>query len=219
MKSPVAAGRTIGVLLLLQLAAGLMAPYMMLRPLGDLFTYNANDPAKSFQVRLSVMLLFLGAVIVLAISFTAGPALRERGRVIGLWVIALAVVNFSLQCVENAAWMSMFNFSQVCESGRNEPCHVSDSRRISALVLEMGALHTSAVHGNLDVRVVSRVLARRVDTKCAGGLWYVGDSHANHRYHAAAIHSVSDAVDECHGFASGLRLRRDRRVVDRERFP
>jgi uncharacterized protein DUF4386 len=112
MKSPVAAGRTIGVLLLLQLAAGLMAPYMMLRPLGDLFTYNANDPAKSFQVRLSVMLLFLGAVIVLAISFTAGPALRERGRVIGLWVIALAVVNFSLQCVENAAWMSMFNFSQ-----------------------------------------------------------------------------------------------------------
>src|ERR1051325_6938833 len=112
MKSPVAAGRTIGVLLLLQLAAGLMAPYMMLRPLGDLFTYNANDPAKSFQVRLSVMLLFLGAVIVLAISFTAGPAVRERGRVIGLWVIALAVVNFSLQCVENAAWMSMFNFSQ-----------------------------------------------------------------------------------------------------------
>lgn len=112
MKSPVAAGRTIGVLLLLQLAAGLMAPYMMLRPLGDLFTYNANDPAKSFQVRLSVMLLFLGAAIVMAISFTAWPTLREHGRLVALWVVALAVVNFSLQCMENAAWMSMFNFSQ-----------------------------------------------------------------------------------------------------------
>ena len=112
MRSPVTTGRTVGILLLLQLVTGLMAPYMMLRPLGDLFTYNGSDPSKSFQVRLSVMLLFLGAVIVLAISFTAGPALRERGRVIALWVIALAVVNFSLQCVENAGWMSMFNFSQ-----------------------------------------------------------------------------------------------------------
>jgi hypothetical protein len=105
-------GRTIGILLLLQLVTGLMAPYMMLRPLGDLFTYNANEPAKSFQVRLSVMLLFLGAAIVMAISFTAWPALREHARVVALWVVALAVVNFCLQSVENAAWMSMFNFSQ-----------------------------------------------------------------------------------------------------------
>src|ERR1041385_9500848 len=112
MKSPVKTGRTIGILLLLQLVAGLMAPYMMLRPLGDLFTYNANDPSKSFQVRLSVMLLFLSAAIVMGISFTAWPVLREHARILALWVIALAVVNFSLQCMENAAWMSMFNFSQ-----------------------------------------------------------------------------------------------------------
>ena len=112
MKSPMKTGRTIGILLLLQLATGLMAPYIMLRPLGDLFTYNANEPAKAFQVRLSVMLLFLGAAIVMAISFTAWPTLREHGRVVALWVVALAVINFSLQCIENAAWMSMFNFSQ-----------------------------------------------------------------------------------------------------------
>jgi hypothetical protein len=112
MKSHVTTGRTIGILLLLQLITGLMAPYMMLQPLGDLFTYNANESAKAFQVRLSVMLLFLGATIVLAISFTAWPTLRERTRVAVLWMVALAVVNFSLQCIENAAWMSMFNFSQ-----------------------------------------------------------------------------------------------------------
>jgi hypothetical protein len=112
MKSPVTTGRTVGIFLLLQLVAGLMAPYIMLRPLGDLFTYNANDPAKSFQVRLSVMLLFLGAALVMAISFAAWPALREHARVVALWVLALAIVNFSLQCIENAAWMSMFNFSQ-----------------------------------------------------------------------------------------------------------
>jgi hypothetical protein len=112
MKSPVTTGRTIGILLLLQLILGLMAPYMMLRPLGDLFTYQANESAKSFQVRLSVMLLFLGAAIVMAISFNAWPVLHEGSRVVALWVLALALVNFSLQCIENAAWMSMFNFSQ-----------------------------------------------------------------------------------------------------------
>ncbi len=112
MKSPVSTGRITGLLLLLQLVTGLMVPYMMLRPLGDVFTYNTNEPAKSFEVRLSVMLLFLGAAIVLAISFSAWPALREHTRVVALWVIALAVINFSLQCMENAAWMSMFSFSQ-----------------------------------------------------------------------------------------------------------
>ncbi len=112
MKSPVTTGRMIGILLLLQLVTGLMAPYMMLRPLGELFTYQANEPARAFQVRLSVMLLFLGAAIVVATSFTAWPVLREHTRVVALWVLALALVNFSLQCMENAAWMSMFNFSQ-----------------------------------------------------------------------------------------------------------
>ena len=112
MRSLRSTGRITGVLLLLHLATGLITPYVMLRPLAAPLTFNANDAAKSFQVRLSVMLLFVGGAITIAIAVTALPVFRQYASALAVWVIALAIANFSLQCVENAAWMSMFNLSQ-----------------------------------------------------------------------------------------------------------
>jgi hypothetical protein len=112
MRSPQSTGRIIGILLLLHLATGLMAPYIMLRPLGEPLIYNATDPSHAFQVRLSVMLLFIGGAVSMAIAFTAWPVFRQYSQAIALWVVALAIANFCLQCMENAAWMSMFTLSQ-----------------------------------------------------------------------------------------------------------
>ena len=89
-----------------------MTPYIMLRPLGEPLSFNALDPGKSFQVRLSVMLLFIGGAVSMAIAFTAWPVIRQYGQALALWVVALAIANFCLQCMENAAWMSMFTLSQ-----------------------------------------------------------------------------------------------------------
>jgi ABC-type multidrug transport system fused ATPase/permease subunit len=112
MKSPVTTGRTIGALLLAHLATGLMTPYVMLRPLNEPLAFDANDARNAFQVRLSVMLLFIGGAVSIAIAVTAWPIVREYSSALGVWLIALAIANFSLQCVENAAWMSMFTLSQ-----------------------------------------------------------------------------------------------------------
>lgn len=112
MRSPKSTGRIIGVLLLAHLITGLMTPYMILRPLNAPLTFAANNPTNSFLVRLSVMLLFVGGVVTIAIAVTAWPIFRQYTYALALWMLALAVVNFSLQCVENAAWMSMFNLSQ-----------------------------------------------------------------------------------------------------------
>src|SRR2546430_16398282 len=112
MRSLRSTGRITGVLLLLHLATGLITPYVMLRPLAAPLTFNANDAAKSFQVRLSVMLLFVGGAITIAIAVTALPVFRQHASALAVWVIALAIANFSLQCVETAAWMSLFNLSQ-----------------------------------------------------------------------------------------------------------
>jgi hypothetical protein len=112
MRSPQNTGRIIGLLVLGHLITGLMAPYIMLRPLGEPLSFNATDPGKAFQVRLSVMLLFVGGAIAMAIAFTAWPVFRQYGYALALWVLALAIVNFSLQCAENAAWMSLFTLSQ-----------------------------------------------------------------------------------------------------------
>jgi uncharacterized protein DUF4386 len=112
MKSPKSIGRTVGILLLAHLATGLMTPYIMLRPLAEPLVYDANDAGNAFQVRLSVMLLFIGGAITIAIAVTAWPILREYSSALALWLLALAITNFSLQCLENAAWMSLFSLSQ-----------------------------------------------------------------------------------------------------------
>ena len=109
MKSP--NGRTIGILLLLHLVTGLTIPYMMLQPLTAPLTF-ANTPASSFRVRLSVMLLFVGGAITIAIAVALWPVLRDSSMSLALCVLTLAAANFTLQCVENAAWMSMFALSQ-----------------------------------------------------------------------------------------------------------
>jgi hypothetical protein len=110
MRSPKSTGRIVGVLLLMHLITGLFTPYVMLRPLNAPLSFNANDPTNSFQVRLSVMLLFVGGAITIAIAVAALPIFRQYA--LATWIIALAIANFSLQCVENAAWMSLFTLSQ-----------------------------------------------------------------------------------------------------------
>ena len=112
MKSPKSAGRIIGFLLLTHLIIGLTTPYIILRPLNAPLTFAANEPLNSFLVRLSVMLLFVGGGVTIAIAVAAWPIVRQFSYAMAFWVVALAVVNFSLQCVENAAWMSMFTLSQ-----------------------------------------------------------------------------------------------------------
>lgn len=112
MKSAKNTGRTSGVLLLVHLITGLMTPYIMLRPLTTPLSFNANEPGNAFQVRLSVMMLFVGGAVTVAIAIVALPLIRQFSYALALWVLALAVANCSLQCIENAAWMSMFTFSQ-----------------------------------------------------------------------------------------------------------
>src|SRR5207302_11372430 len=112
MRSPKSTGRIIGILLLLHLITGLTAPYVMLHPLNSPLSFNANDAGNAFQVRRSVMLLFVGGAGAMAIAVTAWPVFRQHSYPLALLVPALAVVNFSLLCVDNAAWMSMFTLRQ-----------------------------------------------------------------------------------------------------------
>ncbi|HEV2903566.1 MAG TPA: DUF4386 family protein [Pyrinomonadaceae bacterium] len=105
-------GRTVGILLLLHLITGLMVPYMMLQQLTRPLTFAESNLANSFQVRLAVMLLFVGGAMTIAIAITGMPVFRKSSYALALWLVALAIGNFSLQGAENAATMSLFTFSQ-----------------------------------------------------------------------------------------------------------
>lgn len=110
MRSPHNIGKVVGVLLLLHLLTGLITPYILLRPLG--VALDASARVNGAQVRLAVMLLFVGGAVTIAISVTGWSVFREFSFALATWLFALAIANFVLQCVENAAWMSLLTFSQ-----------------------------------------------------------------------------------------------------------
>lgn len=112
MNSTKTKGRTIGILLLLHLLTGLMIPYMLLQQLTRPLSFAESSAANSFQMRLAVMLLFVGGAMTIAIAITGMPLFRKASDALALWLVALAVANFSLQGAENAATMSLFTFSQ-----------------------------------------------------------------------------------------------------------
>jgi len=101
------------MMLLVHLATGLIVPYVLLQPLTKLpAAFLDTAAAMSSQVRLNVFLLFVGGAISVGISIAAWPVVRERSYRLGLWLLALAVVNFTLQIVENSHWLSMLSVSQ-----------------------------------------------------------------------------------------------------------
>jgi hypothetical protein len=110
MRSPLNTGRVIGILLLLHLIAGLTTPYIILRPLAAAF--DASATVNGSQVRLAVMLLFVGGALTIAIAVTGWSTFREFSFPLAIWLLALAITNFALQCAENAGYMSLLTFSQ-----------------------------------------------------------------------------------------------------------
>jgi|CXWL01.1.fsa_nt_gi hypothetical protein len=106
-------GQIIGMLVLVQLVTGLIVPYVLLSPLtAGSGAFLDTAAGMSVLVRLNVLLLFVGGAVSVGISVAAWPVVRERGYRLGLWLLALAVVNFTLQIIENVHWLSMLSVSQ-----------------------------------------------------------------------------------------------------------
>jgi hypothetical protein len=104
-------GRTVGVLLLIHLAAGLTVPFILLLPLIAPPGFLAIGAGIPNQVRAAVLLLFAGSAIAIAIACTAWPVFRQNSSAMALWLLSLAVASFSLQAVDNAHLLSMLSLS------------------------------------------------------------------------------------------------------------
>jgi hypothetical protein len=123
------AGQAVGLLLLVQLATGLILPYVLLLPVSTpagAFLDTAADMAGT--IRLSVLMLFVGGAASLAIAILAWPAAREAQPRLGLWVVTLAAINFTLQLIENAHWLSLLSISQAF--GSADGAHVEMHRAL-----------------------------------------------------------------------------------------
>lgn len=112
MKSAKRTGRIVGILLLLHLITGLMTPYILLQQLTRPLTFAAMNSVNGLQVRLAIMMLFVGGALTIVIAIIGMPVFRKSSYAMALWLFGLAIANFALQGGEIAGYMSLFTFSQ-----------------------------------------------------------------------------------------------------------
>lgn len=112
MRSPRAAGRVIGVLLLVQLA-GLIVPFVLLLPMtAGPAEVLANAAGVAGQIKLAVSLLYANCALTIGISIAAFPIFRQYSHSLALLLVAVSVIMFSLQAVDNTHVLSMLSLSQ-----------------------------------------------------------------------------------------------------------
>jgi len=126
--------RTVGVLLLLHLAVGLTVPFILLHPLMAAPGFLTNGAGVANQVRIAVLLLFVGSALTIGIASAAWPVFRQYSSAMALWLFALAVASFTLQAVDNAHLLAMVSLSQ-----EHTPADAAKAESFQALALVVGA--------------------------------------------------------------------------------
>ena len=135
MTSEKNAGRTVGVVLLLHLAAGLIVPFILLHPLVSPPGFLASAAAIPNQVRIAVMLLFAGSALAIGASCAALQTFHHYSPAAAYWLLALATAGFALQAADNAHLLSMLSLSQTyAEAGP------SSGQLFQAVEVAVGAL-------------------------------------------------------------------------------
>jgi hypothetical protein len=112
MRSAKSVGQLIGVLLFVHLA-GLIVPFVLLHPITrSSRDWIANAAANSSQIKVAVFLLFANCALTIGVAIAAWPVFRRYSERMALWLVALGVIMFTLQAVDNAHVLSMVSLSQ-----------------------------------------------------------------------------------------------------------
>jgi hypothetical protein len=112
MGAAIGAGRIIGVLLLAQMVGAVLVNFVLAAPLFGPPGFLLSAAAHSQQIGLSVLLGLAAGALSVGIAITAFPVFRQYTQAMALWFVALAVVSFSVNAVENISVMSMLSLSE-----------------------------------------------------------------------------------------------------------
>lgn len=117
MTNAMGRGRAVGVLLLLQLAAGLILPFVLILPI------NVGSPAylipgidEAARIRAAVLVGFVGAALCLAIAAIAFPIIRRHGESLAIAFVAACTISAALDAVHNSSVMSMLAMAKYAAS-------------------------------------------------------------------------------------------------------
>ena len=113
VRSPKSIGRIVGLLLLVQSAAGYVVNMVLLRPvLSGPAGFLANAAASAGRVRMAVLLGMTTGALTVGIAITAWPLFRRHSGTMALWFLALSIVGFSLLALEHVTVLTMLSLSQ-----------------------------------------------------------------------------------------------------------
>jgi hypothetical protein len=101
-----------GVLILAQMAMGILVNFVLTAPLFGSPGFLAGAAAHAPQIALSVILGLATGAITLGIAITAFPHFQKRSQALALGFVALAVVGFAAAVVEQTRVMSMLSLSE-----------------------------------------------------------------------------------------------------------
>lgn len=116
-------GRTVGVLLLLQLATALTLPFILSKPitLGSPAFLTAAA-AHATQIRAAVLLSFVGAALTVSLGITAFPVWQRYSQSVARLFLVVCSISCTLDLVQAGTVLSMLSVSQgFVHSGAADP--------------------------------------------------------------------------------------------------
>lgn len=110
MESSEQKARLMGILAFVQLAL-LIVPYVILDQ-GMKTEYLTTAAGMSATIKTAIFLLFGTATVTMAIAITAYPVFRKQSQQWTILFLAISVVWFVMQCLDNAFILSMLSLSR-----------------------------------------------------------------------------------------------------------
>ncbi len=148
MRPEMSVGRTVGILLLLQMASALIFPFVLMRALNAGYPdFLETAAASGVQMRAGLGLAFIGAALTLFLGVKMFSVLKRYSIGAALWFLGVCAISCGIDAVHSGSVLSMLAVSeQFVNSGGAEPAvyqawgAAAASMRRSAHVVQLVAI-------------------------------------------------------------------------------
>jgi len=155
-----APGRVVGVLILAQMAGGVLVNFVLAAPLFGSPGFLANAAPHSSQIATSILLgLALGGLS-LAIAIAVFPIVRPRSLAMALGLVALATVSLAVAAVEQIGVSSMLSVSEAYAKASAPEQELFQSLRVVVASARNGAHYIGLIIGGSTIFALYAILYR-----------------------------------------------------------
>ncbi len=153
-------GRLVGVLILAQMAGGVLVNFVLAAPLFGSPGFLVSAAPHSVQIAVSVLLGLATGALSLAIAITVFPLFRRHAPGLALWYVALACVSLAAMVVEQISVMSMLSLSEAYNSASVAEREAFQGLRIVVASARNGAHYLGLIVAGSTIFVLYSALYR-----------------------------------------------------------